>query len=170
MSRFLPNFEFSLHVVGFRSFQFHDVFTLDNENRAEDTPTLIDRKVCFVFLLETLCWVGVDTYFQKLTICDLHIIFFSGQCVYHIKSQIKISSFTVGFKVSLLIFCLIIRSLYIVKTSLFFWQVDYRSGSSDCLCDLWWHCLCLCWTTGLNIIAALSYVHDVLNVEQKVLI
>ncbi|RWR73570.1 K+ efflux antiporter 4-like protein isoform X1 [Cinnamomum micranthum f. kanehirae] len=27
-----------------KSFQFHDVFTLDNENRAEDTPTLIDRK------------------------------------------------------------------------------------------------------------------------------
>ncbi|XP_027341506.1 K(+) efflux antiporter 4 isoform X3 [Abrus precatorius] len=27
-----------------RSFQFHDVFNLDNENRAEDMPTLIDRK------------------------------------------------------------------------------------------------------------------------------
>ncbi|XP_038695931.1 K(+) efflux antiporter 4-like isoform X2 [Tripterygium wilfordii] len=27
-----------------KSFQFHDVFNLDNENRAEDTPTLIDRK------------------------------------------------------------------------------------------------------------------------------
>ncbi|RZR90328.1 hypothetical protein BHM03_00018190, partial [Ensete ventricosum] len=27
------------------SFQFHDVFNLDNENRAEDIPTLIDRKV-----------------------------------------------------------------------------------------------------------------------------
>lgn len=29
-----------------RSFQFHNVFNLDNENRAEDMPTLIDRKVC----------------------------------------------------------------------------------------------------------------------------
>ncbi|XP_010918670.1 K(+) efflux antiporter 4 isoform X2 [Elaeis guineensis] len=27
-----------------KSFQFHDVFNLDNENQAEDTPTLIDRK------------------------------------------------------------------------------------------------------------------------------
>eukprot|EP00256_Glycine_max_P064089 XP_014634141.1 K(+) efflux antiporter 4 isoform X2 [Glycine max] len=27
-----------------KSFQFHDVFNLDNENRAEDMPTLIDRK------------------------------------------------------------------------------------------------------------------------------
>ncbi|KAI3447115.1 hypothetical protein Pfo_003780 [Paulownia fortunei] len=27
-----------------KSFQFHDVFNLDNENRPEDTPTLIDRK------------------------------------------------------------------------------------------------------------------------------
>ncbi|KAK9141907.1 hypothetical protein Syun_011307 [Stephania yunnanensis] len=27
-----------------KSFQLHDVFHLDNENRAEDTPTLIDRK------------------------------------------------------------------------------------------------------------------------------
>ncbi|THU52387.1 hypothetical protein C4D60_Mb10t03460 [Musa balbisiana] len=27
-----------------KSFQFHDVFNLDNENRAEDIPTLIDRK------------------------------------------------------------------------------------------------------------------------------
>ncbi|GAB4837817.1 K(+) efflux antiporter 4 [Ancistrocladus abbreviatus] len=27
-----------------KSFQLHDVFSLDNENRAEDTPTLIDRK------------------------------------------------------------------------------------------------------------------------------
>ncbi|XP_077210728.1 K(+) efflux antiporter 4-like isoform X1 [Tasmannia lanceolata] len=27
-----------------KSFQLHDVFNLDNENRAEDTPTLIDRK------------------------------------------------------------------------------------------------------------------------------
>ncbi|KAL0315752.1 UNVERIFIED_CONTAM: K(+) efflux antiporter 4 [Sesamum radiatum] len=27
-----------------KSFQFHDVFNLDNENRPEDTPTLIDKK------------------------------------------------------------------------------------------------------------------------------
>ncbi|GAU11787.1 hypothetical protein TSUD_75380 [Trifolium subterraneum] len=27
-----------------KSFQFHDVFNLDSENRVEDTPTLIDRK------------------------------------------------------------------------------------------------------------------------------
>ncbi|KAK7358446.1 hypothetical protein VNO77_00374 [Canavalia gladiata] len=27
-----------------KSFQFHDVFNLDNENRADDMPTLIDRK------------------------------------------------------------------------------------------------------------------------------
>lgn len=38
-----------LHFLFFcgliRSFQFHDVFNLDNDNRQEDTPTLIDRKV-----------------------------------------------------------------------------------------------------------------------------
>lgn len=28
-----------------RPFKFHDVFNLDNENRPEDTPTLIDNKV-----------------------------------------------------------------------------------------------------------------------------
>ncbi|RRT66968.1 hypothetical protein B296_00029157, partial [Ensete ventricosum] len=33
------------------SFQFHDVFNLDNENRAEDIPTLIDRKVITGYLL-----------------------------------------------------------------------------------------------------------------------
>jgi hypothetical protein len=35
-----------------RSFQFHDVFNLDSENRVEDTPTLIDRKVCLSQPLE----------------------------------------------------------------------------------------------------------------------
>ena len=30
---------------GFRSFQLHHFFNLDNNNGAEDTPTLIDRKV-----------------------------------------------------------------------------------------------------------------------------
>lgn len=35
-----------------RSFQFHDVFNLDNENRAEDMPTLIDRKVCLIQALD----------------------------------------------------------------------------------------------------------------------
>ncbi|KAG8657027.1 hypothetical protein MANES_03G032400v8 [Manihot esculenta] len=34
-----------------KSFQFHDVFNLDNENRAEDMPTLIDRKVITGYLL-----------------------------------------------------------------------------------------------------------------------
>ena len=32
----------------FRSFQLQNVFNLDNDNRAEDTPTLIDRKVRFI--------------------------------------------------------------------------------------------------------------------------
>ncbi|RRT49051.1 hypothetical protein B296_00016430 [Ensete ventricosum] len=37
---------FLIHFIFLsRSFQFHDVFNLDNENRAEDIPTLIDRKV-----------------------------------------------------------------------------------------------------------------------------
>lgn len=30
-----------------RSFQLHHIFNLDNENSAEDTPTIIDRKVPF---------------------------------------------------------------------------------------------------------------------------
>ncbi|KAG8636134.1 hypothetical protein MANES_16G103200v8 [Manihot esculenta] len=34
-----------------KSFQFHDVFNLDNENRVEDMPTLIDRKVITGYLL-----------------------------------------------------------------------------------------------------------------------
>lgn len=34
-----------------RSFQFHNVFNLDNENRAEDMPTLIDRKVCVLHVI-----------------------------------------------------------------------------------------------------------------------
>lgn len=34
-----------------RSFQLHTVFNLDNDNRAEDTPTLIDRKVNFVKMI-----------------------------------------------------------------------------------------------------------------------
>lgn len=31
----------------FRSFQFQDVFALDSENGAKDTPTLIDQMVIF---------------------------------------------------------------------------------------------------------------------------
>lgn len=32
-------------MIYIRSFQLHDVFHLENDNGAEDTPTLIDRKV-----------------------------------------------------------------------------------------------------------------------------
>ena len=35
------------YLIFLRHFQLHDVFNLDNDNRAEDTPTLIDRKVSF---------------------------------------------------------------------------------------------------------------------------
>lgn len=28
------------------------------------------------------------------------------------------------------------------------WQIDIWSSCCDCLCNLWWNCLCLCWTTG----------------------
>lgn len=35
----------------FRRFQFHDVFNLDNENRADDMPTLIDRKVYLICVI-----------------------------------------------------------------------------------------------------------------------
>lgn len=43
---------FVIHVSCFlisllRSFQLHHIFNLDNENSAEDTPTIIDRKVPF---------------------------------------------------------------------------------------------------------------------------
>lgn len=41
-------FQFTKLFLDLRSFQFHDVFHLDNENRAEDMPTLIDRKVCLM--------------------------------------------------------------------------------------------------------------------------
>jgi hypothetical protein len=45
MSSFCGMFHSPLLFPTFRSFQLHHVFNLDNENRAEDTPTLIDRKV-----------------------------------------------------------------------------------------------------------------------------
>lgn len=45
MSLFCGIFHSLLLLPTFRSFQLHHVFNLDNENRAEDTPTLIDRKV-----------------------------------------------------------------------------------------------------------------------------
>lgn len=35
------------YLIFRRHFQLHDVFNLNNDNRAEDTPTLIDRKVSF---------------------------------------------------------------------------------------------------------------------------
>lgn len=39
----LPSLSFLCWLT--RSFQLHKVFNLDNDNGAEDTPTLIDRKV-----------------------------------------------------------------------------------------------------------------------------
>lgn len=37
-------------------------------------------------------------------------------------------------------------------------QIDIRSRSCYCVCYLWWHCLCLCWTTGMFIITILLSV------------
>lgn len=36
---------YALFSCNFRSFKFNQVFNLDNDNGAEETPTLIDRKV-----------------------------------------------------------------------------------------------------------------------------
>lgn len=40
-------------------------------------------------------------------------------------------------------------------------QIDIRSCGCHCFCNLWWHCLCLCWTTGLIINIALLFSVDV---------
>jgi hypothetical protein len=45
MSSFCAIFHSPLLPPTFRSFQLYYDFNLDNENRAEDTPILIDRKV-----------------------------------------------------------------------------------------------------------------------------
>lgn len=57
-----------------------------------------------------------------------------------------------------------------------FLQIDIRASCCDCLCNLWWHCICMCWTTGMILVADLAvifykityliictYLFDVLN-------
>lgn len=34
------------------------------------------------------------------------------------------------------------------KFSITVWQINIRSSSCHCICYLWWHCFCLCWSTG----------------------
>ncbi|KAL0680882.1 hypothetical protein Bca4012_047729 [Brassica carinata] len=51
-------------------FQLHDVFNLDNDNRAEDTPTLIDRKDN-VFIISN---------FKSKLISDLVVVIVSATC------------------------------------------------------------------------------------------
>uniref|UniRef100_M4E3J2 Cation/H+ exchanger transmembrane domain-containing protein n=1 Tax=Brassica campestris TaxID=3711 RepID=M4E3J2_BRACM len=53
-----------------KRFQLHDVFNLDNENRAEDTPTLIDRKDN-VFIISN---------FKSKLISDLVVVIVSATC------------------------------------------------------------------------------------------
>ncbi|KAI9124283.1 hypothetical protein K1719_005583 [Acacia pycnantha] len=40
----IPSLKISMLFYANKSFQFHQVFNLDDDNRAEDTPMLIDRK------------------------------------------------------------------------------------------------------------------------------
>ena len=42
---------YALSSCNYRSFKFNQVFNLDNDNGAEETPTLIDRKVNNVIAL-----------------------------------------------------------------------------------------------------------------------
>ncbi|KAG5408349.1 hypothetical protein IGI04_004668 [Brassica rapa subsp. trilocularis] len=53
-----------------KRFQLHDVFNLDNDNRAEDTPTLIDRKDN-VFIISN---------FKSKLISDLVVVIVSATC------------------------------------------------------------------------------------------
>ncbi|KAG5030098.1 hypothetical protein JHK87_013612 [Glycine soja] len=62
-----------------KSFQFHDVFNLDNENRAEDMPTLIDRKDN-VFIISNLKSKYPVLQLDLRLISDLVVVIVSATC------------------------------------------------------------------------------------------
>ncbi|GFS43307.1 K+ efflux antiporter 6 [Actinidia rufa] len=61
------------------SFQLHDVFNLDNENRAEDMPTLIDRKDN-VFIISNLKSKYPVLQLDLRLISDLVVVIVSATC------------------------------------------------------------------------------------------
>ncbi|XP_015889107.2 K(+) efflux antiporter 4 isoform X1 [Ziziphus jujuba] len=62
-----------------KSFQFHNVFNLDNENRAEDMPTLIDRKDN-VFIISNLKSKYPVLQLDLRLISDLVVVIVSATC------------------------------------------------------------------------------------------
>lgn len=28
-------------------------------------------------------------------------------------------------------------------------QIDIRAGCCHCISNMWWHCICMCWTAGM---------------------
>ncbi|KAF9614010.1 hypothetical protein IFM89_014810 [Coptis chinensis] len=62
-----------------KSFKLHDVFNLDNENRAEDTPTLIDRKDNVFIISNTKSKYPVLQLDLRL-ISDLVVVIVSATC------------------------------------------------------------------------------------------
>lgn len=66
---------FSCFTHNCRSFKLHQVFNLDNDNGAEETPTLIDRKVeqCFWSFFLVLIWIYFPSGFSN------NILIFGGK-------------------------------------------------------------------------------------------
>uniref|UniRef100_A0A7N0TUN4 Cation/H+ exchanger transmembrane domain-containing protein n=1 Tax=Kalanchoe fedtschenkoi TaxID=63787 RepID=A0A7N0TUN4_KALFE len=62
-----------------KSFQFHDVFNLDNENRVEETPTLIDRKDNVFIISNTKSKFPVLQLDLRL-ISDMVVVIVSATC------------------------------------------------------------------------------------------
>ncbi|CAM8920497.1 unnamed protein product [Rhodiola kirilowii] len=62
-----------------KSFQFHDVFNLDNENRVEETPTLIDRKDNVFIISNTKSKYPVLQLDLRL-ISDMVVVIVSATC------------------------------------------------------------------------------------------
>ncbi|XP_022551471.1 K(+) efflux antiporter 6-like isoform X1 [Brassica napus] len=62
-----------------KRFQLHDVFNLDNDNRAEDTPTLIDRKVSFI-TGKILVWFSCIFFYMAifLVLCQDNVFIISN--------------------------------------------------------------------------------------------
>ncbi|XP_043808106.1 K(+) efflux antiporter 4 isoform X3 [Manihot esculenta] len=66
-------------ILNKKSFQFHDVFNLDNENRVEDMPTLIDRKDN-IFIISNLKSKYPVLQLDLRLISDLVVVIVSATC------------------------------------------------------------------------------------------
>ncbi|KAB2632793.1 K(+) efflux antiporter 6-like [Pyrus ussuriensis x Pyrus communis] len=66
-------------LLASRSFQLHDVFNLDNDNRGEDTPTLIDCKDN-VFIISNFKSKYPVMQLDLRLISDLGVVFVSATC------------------------------------------------------------------------------------------